>query len=110
MKKFLTLVLLLFSLVSFSQTVEYTEDDLGYLHYTMYYDNGNVKEEGQYYNNKKTGTWYEYNRNGKLRAVAHFTNDKREGKWKFYDLDSNMITYVYYDNNKMTKAIQIKEF
>ena len=34
--------------------------------YKMYYDNGKIKEEGQYHNDHKVGIWKSYDLNGKV--------------------------------------------
>ena len=109
MKKLLTLVLVLFSFVSFSQSIKLTQDEFGYVNYTKYYDStGSVMEKGQYLNGKKVGTWYQYYKTGEIQTVAYFSSDQREGKWKFYNIHNNMVTYVYYDEGKLTKTVQIK--
>jgi len=109
MKKLLTLALVLFSLVSFSQSVELIQDELGYVHYKKYYDSTrDVMEKGQYLNGKRVGTWYQYYKTGEIQTVAYFSSDKREGKWKFYNLYNDMVIYAYYDEGRLTRTVEIR--
>jgi len=109
MKKLLTLTLVLFSFVLFSQSVELTKDEYGYVNYIKYYNStNNIMEKGQYLNGQKVGTWYRYYKTGEIQTIAYFSSDKKEGKWKFYNRYNNVTTYAYYDDGKLTKTIQIK--
>ncbi|TPN87425.1 toxin-antitoxin system YwqK family antitoxin [Aquimarina algicola] len=49
-----------------------------------FYSNGQIKEDGEYKNDKKEGTWREYHENGNLRASIPYSNGYRNGKMVVY--------------------------
>ena len=50
-----------------------------------FYDQGNLKAEGNYKNDIKTGEWKYYHKNGNLEQIGLFDDDgKPEGLWKWY--------------------------
>ena len=59
--------------------------------YTLYYDSGTVKEQGNYLNNVKNGVWTEYYVNGNIKSMIDFIEGN--GMYKsFYDIpDSNIV-------------------
>jgi len=46
-----------------------------------WYDNGQIAEEGTYYNNKKEGKWIEWYENGQIFKEGKYKNGERIGKW-----------------------------
>jgi antitoxin component YwqK of YwqJK toxin-antitoxin module len=92
--------------------------------YTLYYENGNVKVAGEFYNgdrtNVKVGTWYYYNSDGSLESTQQFNvsvekwsngNYKiigglfldtetnvwvKDGDWTWWTEDGKLQTRKYY--------------
>jgi antitoxin component YwqK of YwqJK toxin-antitoxin module len=48
------------------------------------YEDGSVKAEGQYTDNRRTGIWRFYNVEGKVEQTGSFNNDRPDGIWKWY--------------------------
>jgi antitoxin component YwqK of YwqJK toxin-antitoxin module len=68
--------------------------------YTLYYQNGQIAEEGYYKYGQKHGRWINYTSSGKKISEALFIDNKREGLWTFYDISGNTAaTYTYRNNN-----------
>jgi antitoxin component YwqK of YwqJK toxin-antitoxin module len=63
------------------------------------YENGTVKEEGTYLNNKKNGLWTLHSYNGK--EVYNYSNDTKEGEYKEYSGDV-VVKEGQYSNGLMT--------
>jgi len=59
--------------------------------YTAYFENGNVKTTGHYFNNIANGTWDFYYENGELRIRGNINNGINEGLWEYF-----------YDNGKLS--------
>ena len=51
---------------------------------TNYYENGNLKSEFSYKNDKLEGVGKRYSESGELISEANFKNGKKEGPFKVY--------------------------
>lgn len=61
--------------------------------YRSFYESGAVKSEGQFIQNKSTGTWKYYFENGKLRMEGEIVDGKGVGSWQyFYENGSPKMT------------------
>ena len=58
--------------------------------WTIYRDNGQLKQKGEYKNGKKEGTWVSYYNNGQLKSNYEYKNNKLEG-----------TSVNYYDNGQL---------
>ena len=58
--------------------------------YKSYFENGNIKSEGQFVNNKSTGIWKYYYQNGRLRMQGQVGNGKNVGQWDYYYENGSM--------------------
>jgi antitoxin component YwqK of YwqJK toxin-antitoxin module len=69
--------------------------------YTVYYDNGNIEEAGNWAGRKQTGQFLRNHENGKpaQRFVFNETG-KRDGEQLYYDTEGNMIMKVQIANGK----------
>lgn len=67
-----------------------------------YYDNGNLKSEFHFLNNKKHGLQITYYPNKRIDTSIEYNNGKKEGKYlKYYDNENNDIkTITHYKNNE----------
>ena len=54
---------------------------------TFYFDNGKKSSEGNYENNKQTGTWVSYFEDGKKSSVGNYQNEKQSGIWTIWQED-----------------------
>ena len=112
--KYIFLVLFVFtSLLSFSQ------DRFKDGPFQKYYENGQLKIEGYYKNNKKVSIWKEYHDNGQLSNVYTYdANGKKTGYGESYYKNGNLNTksaplndgvVVYKKYHEETKAL-VHEF
>ena len=53
-------------------------------YHKSYYENGKIKAEGWYENNKKVDYWKFYYSNGNIEKEGHFSNDQPIKYWYFY--------------------------
>ena len=54
-----------------------------------FYDNGNLKYDGEYFQGEKNGIGKEYNEEGRLIYEGGFQNGEKHGKGKIYDIRNN---------------------
>ena len=84
----------------------------------VYYQNGNVKAQGNYQNNKKEGEWNYFYDNGKLALKKNFVNGEQVGEWTYYNQDGSLAFKVddiakieekaditRYENNKVKTKV-----
>ena len=65
-----------------------------------YYDNGKLKNIGEYSSDLRSGKWKSYHNNGHLAEKGKYNNiGECIGKWKFYDLNGKLIESYSYDDN-----------
>jgi antitoxin component YwqK of YwqJK toxin-antitoxin module/peroxiredoxin len=83
-----------------------------------YYDNGDLKEVGQYNSEGKgTGEWKFYDENGKLKSIGKYKDGKAVGEWLTYidgvkKWSSNYTTKLrkeFYESGKL-KSIEDKSY
>jgi antitoxin component YwqK of YwqJK toxin-antitoxin module len=83
----------------------------------LYYENGNVKEAGNWINDKQEGVWHFYYESGKLYADIMFSNGMQDGKSVYYyETDDTMSvsefrrgkiegeTDLFYPNGNLQEA------
>lgn len=104
--KNITIILLvfLFSCGSFAQNInEPTYKKQGELvAVTTYYEDGSIKEQGFYKNQKLHGEWNMYNEDGVKITKANYINGKKSGTWMF--LKDGVVTEVNYEDNKIASV------
>lgn len=64
-------------------------------HFAMWYDDGSLKEEGQFVMNKKEGLWYQ-----KGIGKGIYKDDKREGLWEDFYPNGQIKSKSFYVNGK----------
>lgn len=67
-----------------------------------FYNNGKLKEKGQYINGERVGSWTQYNELGNITGVAGFANDEKNGEWIVWDDNGNKRFEMFYSNGKRT--------
>lgn len=102
------IILLFASLVSLSAFAQ--------KEHKTFYDNGKIKEEGQYDKyGKEAGDWKFFYEDGTLSSISKFKKGKAIGEWKFYDVNRTLQTIitikkrttiykVFYPNGKLAKT------
>jgi antitoxin component YwqK of YwqJK toxin-antitoxin module len=69
--------------------------------YRMYYENGTLKQEGQYLNNELVGAWRAYHDNGQLKEEVLFENNEENGPFVEYHANGKLAaegSYLDGDN------------
>ena len=56
-----------------------------------YYDDGNLKAEGNYTNDLKDGYWKYYYKNGNLEEKGKYINNQPDSTWYWYYSDGNLL-------------------
>lgn len=107
MRKIITILLLSFSTIAFAQQKQPTfkaEGDL--VKATYYHDNGAVKTEGFFKDNKLNGEWVSFDKKGNKIRVAYYNKGKKVGKWLLYTSPST-VKEIIYDNNSLVSVREI---
>ena len=61
-----------------------------------YYEDGTLWSEGQYKEDQRNGYGITYYANGKKKIKGHYTNGNRSGKWQFYDDKGSLLKEIEY--------------
>ena len=82
-----------------------------------YYDNGNIKSEGYYTDDRPTGLHKSFSNDGKLTQGILYDDKgnilgrggidkkgKKSAKWTFYDIEGKTISTGYYKKNRRIKT------
>lgn len=69
-------------------------------YWKFYFENGNLKEEGRYKRGRKIKYWYFYSKNSTIQKEGHFSKGIKEDWWLFYDKDGNVNHKCQLRNNK----------
>ena len=62
-----------------------------------YYENGQLKQEGNYKNGIRDGEWIYYLENGQIGWVKRWKKGKKDGQWIRYDEEGSMIEKSCYE-------------
>ncbi|MCX7861869.1 MAG: hypothetical protein N2449_02610 [Bacteroidales bacterium] len=65
-----------------------------------YYETGEIKAKGKYYNNYKTDEWIYYYPSGKIEQKGKYKKGKYNGKWTWYYENGNIWREEYYEEGK----------
>ena len=66
--------------------------------YVEYYDNGKIKFEGTYVDNKEHGYFVYYHENGQIKEEGNYEDGVKKGKWIIYDKDGKVKEKGDYEN------------
>lgn len=70
--------------------------------YITYFENGNIKEKGRYYNGLKRGEWSEFYENGQIHKKEYYNeNGKLTGPFEYYFEDGQIYQKGNYHNGKL---------
>ena len=69
-------------------------------HWKFYFSNGNVRSEGDFRENMRTGKWSFYYPDGKLEQTGNYRNSKTDGLWIWYYHDGEILREENYYQGK----------
>lgn len=113
MKNIMIAGIMLVTSLTFAQEVKPKYEIIGKeVKTTYYYDNGQIKQEGNYLNGKPNGKWVSYNEDGTKQAIGEFENGAKKGKWFFWS-DSSLTEVDFSDSRiadikKWSKDVLVK--
>ena len=85
MKNVLIAGVMLVTSLTFAQEVKPKYEVIGEeVKATFYYDNGQIKQEGNYLNGKPNGKWVSFNEDGTKQVIGAYNNGVKTGKWFFW--------------------------
>lgn len=68
-----------------------------------YYDNGQVRVEGQHLDKKRHGNWKEFYENGNLKSTGLYNKGSKVGEWKnYYETGELSRVYSFNDDGNTT--------
>jgi len=80
----------------------------GLVKVTMYFETGEIKEQGFYDADKKlTGKWIQFNKKGKKTTIAHYYKGKKVGKWFVWK--GSKLLELDYENSKIASVSEWKD-
>jgi antitoxin component YwqK of YwqJK toxin-antitoxin module len=86
MKKLMMIAVLVVSSVAFAQNIEPKLEDInGTVKATYYHENGEIQQEGFFFDGKLEGKWISYNENGVKIAIAEYSKGEKVGNWFFWN-------------------------
>jgi antitoxin component YwqK of YwqJK toxin-antitoxin module len=109
MKKILLISMMLVSAIIFSQDKPKLENIDDQVKATYYYENGNVKQVGNFVDGKLEGKWISYSEEGNVQSIAWYKNGKKHGKWQYFE-STNITKEVNYKNNNIVQIVTINKF
>ena len=113
MKNVLIAGVMLVTSLTFAQEVKPKYEVIGEeVKATFYYDNGQVKQEGNYLNGKPNGKWVSFNEDGTKQAIGEYNKGVKTGKWFFWS-DSTLNEVDFTDSRiaevkKWSKDVLVK--
>lgn len=103
MKNIMIAGIMLVTSLTFAQEVKPKYEIIGQeVKTTYYYDNGQIKQEGNYLNGKPNGKWVSYNEDGTKQAIGEFENGSKKGKWFFWSEAS--LTEVDFSDSRIAQV------
>ncbi|WP_264548626.1 toxin-antitoxin system YwqK family antitoxin [Flavobacterium sp. N2820] len=103
MKNIMIAGIMLVTSLTFAQEVKPKYEIIGQeVKTTYYYDNGQIKQEGNYLNGKPNGKWVSYNEDGTKQAIGEFENGSKKGKWFFWSEAS--LTEVDFSDSRIAEV------
>jgi len=109
MKKFILILVVMISGLSFGQESEpVLESENGLVKATYHYENGVVQQVGYFKGGKLDGKWTSYDENGNLKATAEYTNGVKTGKWMYYS-NSICTSEVSFVDNRIVDVKKLNQ-
>lgn len=108
MKKMFLISMMLVSAFMFSQDKPKLENVDDQVKATYYYENGNIKQVGNFADGKLEGKWISYTEEGNVQAIAYYKDGKKHGKWQYFE-STTVTKEVDYKNNRIVKVVVINK-
>ncbi len=108
MKKMFLISMMMVSAVMFSQDKPKLENLDDQVKATYYYENGNVKQVGNFLDGKLEGKWVSYSEEGNVQAIAYYKDGKKHGKWQYFE-SANVTKEVNYKNNNIVEVVVVNK-
>jgi antitoxin component YwqK of YwqJK toxin-antitoxin module len=108
MKKILLISMMMVSAIIFSQDKPKLESVDDEVIATYYYENGNVKQVGNFVDGKLNGKWISYTEEGNVQAIAQYKDGKKHGKWQYFE-STSVTKEVDYKNNAIVQVVIINK-
>jgi antitoxin component YwqK of YwqJK toxin-antitoxin module len=108
MKKIVLISMMMISVVVFSQDKLKLENIDDQVKATYYYENGNVKQVGNFVDGKLDGKWISYTEEGNVKAIAQYRDGKKHGKWQYFE-NPFVTKEVEYKNNHIVQVVIINK-
>jgi len=108
MKKMILISMMMVSAVMFSQDKPKLENVDDQVKATYYYENGNVKQVGNFLDGKLEGKWVSYSEEGNVQAIAYYKDGKKHGKWQYFE-SANVTKEVNYKNNNIVEVVVVNK-
>ena len=74
--------------------------------WTSYYENGQIKKEGNFKDGKEDGKWTYYYENGQIKEEVNFKNGEQDGKWTYYYEDGTLQKEEIYKDEELIETIE----
>jgi len=100
--------MMMVSAVMFSQDKPKLENLDDQVKATYYYENGNVKQVGNFLDGKLEGKWVSYSEEGNVQAIAYYKDGKKHGKWQYFE-SANVTKEVNYKNNNIVEVVVVNK-
>jgi len=71
--------------------------------WTLYYENGQIWIEGNYKDGEKNGKWTSYNENGQMMLEGNTKDGKSVGKWTTYNEDGSIKKVEEYKDGELVE-------
>lgn len=103
MKKCIAILVFSFVFTGFAQEQKPTfKSESGLIKATYYYEDGSIKTQGFFKDEKLTGEWVRFDKEGNKIQLGYYNNGKKVGKWFFWSLGS--LKEVNYENNTISSV------
>lgn len=75
-----------------------------------FFENGKVKAEGQYTDNRRSGLWKFYNSNERIEQTGSYNNGRPDGIWKWYYENGSLLREEeYYQGQRDGMYVEYSE-
>jgi len=81
------------------QSTQMVVDGIAHGTYSLYHENGTLREQGTFENGKKVGEWKRFNDQSQMVAIANFVDGQKHGNWKIWDNQGVLRYDMSYEND-----------
>ena len=77
--------------------------------YELYYESGEIEQEGYFSGQDLSGVWLEYHKNGKIRSIKNYNEGFIDGFWNLYDENGKLFIEMKIEMDKQIWSRQYRE-